>query len=171
MEREKGFEPSTLALARRCSTTELFPLSRGLKKRWDSTETGWHCQGAQSKNSVHVISLFIMSQRVTLPIGIDWRLIEFIHSTHCFYVKIVDCNILVLGPLVQELLIDSNVLNSCTARKLANFNRYISILYMFVCCVRGLLEWFGYCDSEAPLCQRTFTKWPAGLRITSFILL
>lgn len=28
MEREKGFEPSTLALARRCSTTELFPLTR-----------------------------------------------------------------------------------------------------------------------------------------------
>ena len=27
MEREKGFEPSTLALARRCSTTELFPLT------------------------------------------------------------------------------------------------------------------------------------------------
>jgi hypothetical protein len=27
MEREKGFEPSTLALARRCSTTELFPQS------------------------------------------------------------------------------------------------------------------------------------------------
>ncbi len=26
-EREKGFEPSTLALARRCSTTELFPLA------------------------------------------------------------------------------------------------------------------------------------------------
>src|SRR6266702_5902773 len=25
MEREKGFEPSTLALARRCSTAELFP--------------------------------------------------------------------------------------------------------------------------------------------------
>jgi len=33
MEREKGFEPSTLALARRCSTTELFPrnLAQG---RW-----------------------------------------------------------------------------------------------------------------------------------------
>src|SRR5512137_525388 len=32
MEREKGFEPSTLALARRCSTAELFPqnpVSRG----------------------------------------------------------------------------------------------------------------------------------------------
>ena len=28
LEREKGFEPSTLALARRCSTTELFPLKR-----------------------------------------------------------------------------------------------------------------------------------------------
>jgi hypothetical protein len=28
LEREKGFEPSTLALARRCSTTELFPLER-----------------------------------------------------------------------------------------------------------------------------------------------
>jgi hypothetical protein len=25
MERETGFEPATLALARRCSTTELFP--------------------------------------------------------------------------------------------------------------------------------------------------
>ncbi len=25
MERERGFEPPTLALARRCSTTELFP--------------------------------------------------------------------------------------------------------------------------------------------------
>src|SRR5574338_1313265 len=27
LERETGFEPATLALARRCSTTELFPLS------------------------------------------------------------------------------------------------------------------------------------------------
>ena len=42
MEREKGFEPSTLALGRRCSTTELFPqnsskLARGavLAKRPD----------------------------------------------------------------------------------------------------------------------------------------
>ena len=37
-EREKGFEPSTPALARRCSTTELFPLIRnddGLKRRRD----------------------------------------------------------------------------------------------------------------------------------------
>ncbi len=28
LERERGFEPPTLALARRCSTTELFPLSQ-----------------------------------------------------------------------------------------------------------------------------------------------
>src|SRR2546428_6277826 len=35
LEREKGFEPSTLALARRCSTTELFPPVR----RWSSV--GW----------------------------------------------------------------------------------------------------------------------------------
>ena len=27
LERETGFEPATLALARRCSTTELFPLN------------------------------------------------------------------------------------------------------------------------------------------------
>ena len=27
LERETGFEPATLALARRCSTTELFPLT------------------------------------------------------------------------------------------------------------------------------------------------
>ena|SRR5688572_17918567 len=31
MERETGFEPATLALARRCSTTELFPLSTRTK--------------------------------------------------------------------------------------------------------------------------------------------
>ena len=29
LERETGFEPATLALARRCSTTELFPLAPG----------------------------------------------------------------------------------------------------------------------------------------------
>ena len=32
LEREKGFEPSTLALARRCSTTELFPLEGSLRR-------------------------------------------------------------------------------------------------------------------------------------------
>src|SRR5688572_3963945 len=32
LEREKGFEPSTLALARRCSTTELFPLGKGWRR-------------------------------------------------------------------------------------------------------------------------------------------
>lgn len=34
MERETGFEPATLALARRCSTTELFPLE------WNREEGG-----------------------------------------------------------------------------------------------------------------------------------
>ena len=34
LEREKGFEPSTLALARRCSTTELFPLKKQTEERW-----------------------------------------------------------------------------------------------------------------------------------------
>ena len=33
LEREKGFEPSTLALARRCSTTELFPLKPEFLRR------------------------------------------------------------------------------------------------------------------------------------------
>ena len=32
MERETGFEPATLALARRCSTTELFPLALPTKE-------------------------------------------------------------------------------------------------------------------------------------------
>ena len=63
MEREKGFEPSTLALARRCSTTELFPLSRGLKKRGDSTETGGHCQAAQPKNSYGAIQFINQALR------------------------------------------------------------------------------------------------------------
>ncbi len=46
MEREKGFEPSTLALARRCSTTELFPLSEVATqvREQDSTELTMHCQ-------------------------------------------------------------------------------------------------------------------------------
>ena len=42
MEREKGFEPSTLALARRCSTTELFPLER--LEGSECTELAGRCQ-------------------------------------------------------------------------------------------------------------------------------
>ena len=38
LERETGFEPATLALARRCSTTELFPLNRSRSEGWDSTD-------------------------------------------------------------------------------------------------------------------------------------
>jgi integrase len=34
LERERGFEPPTLALARRCSTTELFPLAPGEDRRF-----------------------------------------------------------------------------------------------------------------------------------------
>ena len=44
MEREKGFEPSTLALARRCSTTELFPLAKfegwSVLTSWDTVKLG-----------------------------------------------------------------------------------------------------------------------------------
>ena len=40
LERETGFEPATLALARRCSTTELFPLDRNRSVGWDSTDAG-----------------------------------------------------------------------------------------------------------------------------------
>jgi hypothetical protein len=38
LERETGFEPATLALARRCSTTELFPLDHNWSEGWDSTD-------------------------------------------------------------------------------------------------------------------------------------
>ncbi len=45
MEREKGFEPSTLALARRCSTTELFPLPGILSEvGLNNTELTVRCQ-------------------------------------------------------------------------------------------------------------------------------
>ncbi len=40
LERETGFEPATLALARRCSTTELFPLDHNPPEGWDSTDAG-----------------------------------------------------------------------------------------------------------------------------------
>ena len=38
LERETGFEPATLALARRCSTTELFPLDHSRSERWNFTD-------------------------------------------------------------------------------------------------------------------------------------
>ena len=38
LERETGFEPATLALARRCSTTELFPLDHSRLEGWDFTD-------------------------------------------------------------------------------------------------------------------------------------
>ena len=40
LERETGFEPATLALARRCSTTELFPLDHSRSEEWNSTDAG-----------------------------------------------------------------------------------------------------------------------------------
>lgn len=43
LERERGFEPPTLALARRCSTTELFPLS-GRTLDFDSSSRMLPCQ-------------------------------------------------------------------------------------------------------------------------------
>lgn len=44
LERETGFEPATLALARRCSTTELFPLDRPRQEGSDSTGPFYGCQ-------------------------------------------------------------------------------------------------------------------------------
>jgi hypothetical protein len=44
LEREKGFEPSTLALARRCSTTELFPLEWSWRRGSNSTQGPRGCQ-------------------------------------------------------------------------------------------------------------------------------
>ena len=43
LERERGFEPPTLALARRCSTTELFPLL-GRTLDFDSSSRMLPCQ-------------------------------------------------------------------------------------------------------------------------------
>ncbi|MDI3534722.1 MAG: hypothetical protein PWQ82_1087 [Thermosediminibacterales bacterium] len=39
MERKTGFEPAALALARRCSTTELFPQTNGASGRNRTTDT------------------------------------------------------------------------------------------------------------------------------------
>ena len=38
LERETRFELATLALARRCSTTELFPLDHSYSEGWDFTD-------------------------------------------------------------------------------------------------------------------------------------
>ncbi len=66
MEREKGFEPSTLALARRCSTTELFPLSevKTQVREPDSTELTIHCQAIYTRRgSLAVCCLSIYKVR------------------------------------------------------------------------------------------------------------
>ena len=47
LERETRFELATLALARRCSTTELFPLTHSQHAERDSTEHEWDCQAVQ----------------------------------------------------------------------------------------------------------------------------
>ncbi len=47
LERETRFELATLALARRCSTTELLPLTHSQHEGWDSTGRERGCQAAQ----------------------------------------------------------------------------------------------------------------------------
>ncbi len=44
LERETGFEPATLALARRCSTTELFPLDPVGQRGWILLMREQYCQ-------------------------------------------------------------------------------------------------------------------------------
>ena len=46
LERETRFELATLALARRCSTTELFPLTHSQHEGWNSTGRERDCQAA-----------------------------------------------------------------------------------------------------------------------------
>ncbi len=54
LEREKGFEPSTLALARRCSTTELFPLARfelrSVLTSLNTVKPGCCCEGSKKES-------------------------------------------------------------------------------------------------------------------------
>src|SRR5437763_457627 len=72
MERETGFEPATLALARRCSTTELFPLS-GVGKP-DSTDGVNFCQANHRCSSG---SVWIQESRISKqsPLFLQGRLL------------------------------------------------------------------------------------------------
>jgi hypothetical protein len=53
LERETGFEPATLALARRCSTTELFPLDRSGLVGGDSTDEGMKLSSNLAGHTLH----------------------------------------------------------------------------------------------------------------------
>jgi hypothetical protein len=53
LERETGFEPATLALARRCSTTELFPLDHSRSEGWDFTDAGMKLSSDPVIDSTH----------------------------------------------------------------------------------------------------------------------
>ena len=59
LERETGFEPATLALARRCSTTELFPLP-------PTEETGFYrpCAKTVKPDSVNIVITATLRSRL-----------------------------------------------------------------------------------------------------------
>ncbi len=65
MERETGFEPATLALARRCSTTELFPLDHSRSEGWNSTDAGTKL----SSNLARTIHEYLLRCPILLPGG------------------------------------------------------------------------------------------------------
>ncbi len=59
LERETGFEPATLALARRCSTTELFPLP-------PTEETGFYrpCAKTVKPDSINIVITATLRSRL-----------------------------------------------------------------------------------------------------------
>jgi hypothetical protein len=71
------------------------------------------------------------------------------------------------GPLVQELLIDRTLLNLYQTGKVVILLFFINALRVPLFHDFGVPVWFGYCDSFAPLCQRTSAKSSTGSRITS----
>src|SRR2546428_3911740 len=65
LERETGFEPATLALARRCSTTELFPLGHSRSEGWNSTDAGTKL----SSNLARTIHEYLLRRPILSPGG------------------------------------------------------------------------------------------------------
>ena len=61
LERETGFEPATLALARRCSTTELFPLDHNPSEGWDSTDAGTKLSSDLAAHTYHCYLITFVS--------------------------------------------------------------------------------------------------------------
>ena len=88
LERETGFEPATLALARRCSTTELFPLARIRREVYDYTDLPGYSQAAERGEKPRIFQFYPVTfvKYVTISLHVQ-------SNSESFHKLLIICNI------------------------------------------------------------------------------